>query len=183
MSRFIEITRDVAETAILLTKGGCNGQVYSPDNAEIEICRAGGAKDTLSRVEQATSNLTPWKSYRHTLDYRRNGKYERDCCVTYSVDRIDDDGRLVFRWDNRLYCFKPGWYEGTIRVCCEPCKTVLIRLGDCVTGIVIENQVFSPTCPDTNPCAPQCGPQRNIGCKPDCSPIGEKYTPDYNLDC
>lgn len=107
-----------------------------------------------------------------TLELRRAG--DDDLLATVTPLDVDEDGRLVFVWDDRIGCLEPGLYRARFVSRCLPCGEITIQLGGPCAVTAAEHIDTGSRCegPDD-----VCG----RGAADDCSPAPILYIPPYDV--
>lgn len=101
--------------------------------------------------------------------------------IRYAAAERDDDGRMVFEWDRRLFCAAPGFYKARFSVSGSICGELVVELrDDCrVTGS--ENIERAADCDVFDGSPTRCGflTRANGACV--CGPVIEIYVPPYDV--
>lgn len=101
--------------------------------------------------------------------------------IRYAAAERDDDGRMVFEWDRRLFCAAPGFYKARFSVSGAVCGELVVELRDDgrVTGS--ENIERAADCDVFDGSPTGCGFLNCGGGACDCAPVIEIYVPPYDV--
>lgn len=162
--RYIEISRRNQASRIFVGSGNiCSATSIGCGEVCIDIVRKGSYN--CKKVEYDTcgnaivSPLCP-----------------RDVATVCALE-IDDDGFAVFEWPAELLSLNEGWYEGHVRVGCDTCAVLPLRIGARCNVIEVETIISGPDSLCDAGCDPVCADEI---CPPQSTPSGTIYIPDYS---
>lgn len=101
--------------------------------------------------------------------------------IRYTAAERDDEGRMVFVWDRRLFHAAPGFYKARFILSGSTCGELVVELRDDCNVTSAEN-IEREQCGDAFDSSlagcgfPNCG---SGAC--DCAPVIEIYVPAYDV--
>lgn len=124
----IRLCEDTPKLALRIVQPGCSGKQLMDTGVEIHI--------TPVECEPRRKTQMVWDG----CIYREEKIENPIPSLTYPAFELDDDGRIVFYFDNRLWSLPPGRYHAHVWVggCCDQTR---LDIDLCNRPVMIEQVV------------------------------------------